>query len=72
MEEKKNKTNKKASEVLLGIPTSHRNQIKAREVKKREVRGRSKSPREATIVVAIIGEKNFEFTGKVEDIAARD
>ena len=56
----------KTSKGLLGYIPSHRNQVKARKVKKKAIRGRSKSPREATIVVVIVGQQNFGSTGKLK------
>jgi len=49
----------KASKVLLGHLSSPKTQDKASEVKKKFIRGRSKSPREAATVA---GEQNFGST----------
>jgi len=51
----------KESDGLLGILSSPKAQYKASEVKRKAIRGRSKSPREAVVVA---GEQNFGFAGR--------
>lgn len=54
----------KASEGLLGHLISPKTQEKVSEVKWKAMRGRSKSPREATTVAAVAGEQNFGSIGR--------
>ena len=53
----------KASEGLLGHLISPKTQDKASEVMRKVIKGRSKSPREATTVV---GEQNFRSTRRLK------
>jgi len=53
----------KESEGLLGHLSSPKTQDKVTEVKRKAIRERSKSPREAT---TIVGEQNFGSTGRLK------